>query len=62
MTFKKNIETSSPASKPLYQILFAPISAKQICDELAISRACYADGMFEDFDDAIDEISKKYDL
>lgn len=41
---------------------FRPLSAKEISSELAESRACYERGEFEDFDDALDEISAKYGL
>lgn len=39
-----------------------PLSAEEICAELAESRACYERGECQDFDDALDEISEKYDL
>ena len=41
---------------------FKPKSANEIYADLAKSRACYEHGECEDFDDALDEISKKYDL
>lgn len=41
---------------------FKPKSAEEIYSELAESRACYERGEFEDFDSAIDDISKKYGL
>jgi len=41
---------------------FTPKSAKEIYSELAESRACYERGEYEDFDDALDDISKKYGL
>ena len=37
-------------------------SAEEIYLELAESRACYELGEYEDFDDALDDISKKYGL
>ena len=37
-------------------------TAENIYSELAKSRACYERGEFEEFDDALDEISKKYKL
>ena len=41
---------------------FKPLSAKEIYEELAESRACYERGECEDFDKALDEISEKYGL
>lgn len=41
---------------------FKPKSADEIYAELAESRACYERGEYEDFDDALDEISRKYGL
>lgn len=39
-----------------------PLSAKEILKELAESRDCYEHGEYQDFDDALDEISEKYGL
>ncbi len=39
-----------------------PKSAEDIYSELAESRACYERGEYEDFDDALDDIAKKYGL
>lgn len=39
-----------------------PLSADEIYKEVAESRACYERGEYDDFDVALDEISKKYDL
>ena len=39
---------------------FKPLSANDIFEELAESRACYERGEYEDFDDALNEISAKY--
>lgn len=41
---------------------FKPLTADEILAELAESRACYERGEYEDFDEALDEISKKYGL
>lgn len=41
---------------------FKPMSANEILDELAESRACYERGEFQDFDEALDEISDKYGI
>lgn len=41
---------------------FKPKSAEDIYSDLAESRACYERGEYEDFDDALDDISKKYGL
>ena len=41
---------------------YKPKSAEEIYSELAESRACYERGEYEDFDDALDDISKKYGL
>lgn len=41
---------------------FKPKSAEEIYSELADSRASYERGGYEDFDDALDDISKKYGL
>ena len=41
---------------------FKPKSAEDIYADLETSRACFARGEYEDFDDALDEISKRYDL
>lgn len=37
-------------------------SAEEIYSDLAEARACYEQGDYEDFDDALDDISKKYGL
>lgn len=37
-------------------------TADDIYAELAESRSCYERGEYEDFDDALDEISEKYGL
>lgn len=39
-----------------------PLSREEIAAELSEARACYARGEYEDFDKALNEISKKYDL
>lgn len=39
-----------------------PLSADEIYKELAESRACYERGEYVDFDDALDEMCKKYGL
>ena len=41
---------------------YKPRSAEEIYSELAESKACYERGEYEDFDDALDDISKKYGL
>ena len=41
---------------------YKPKSAEEIYSELAESRACYERGEYEDFDDALDDISRKYGL
>lgn len=41
---------------------FKPLTADEIYSDLAKSRESYGRGEYEDFDDALDEISKKYDL
>lgn len=41
---------------------YKPKSAEEIYSELAESRACYERGEYEDFDDALDDISKRYGL
>ncbi len=41
---------------------FIPLSSKEILDELALSRKDYQQGNYQDFDEALDEISQKYDL
>ena len=41
---------------------FKPLSEDEICSELAQSRMCYERGEYEDFDDALYEISRKYGL
>lgn len=41
---------------------FKPKSAEEIYSELADSRVGYERGEYEDFDDALDDISKKYGL
>ena len=41
---------------------FKPLSANEITAELEASRKCYEHGEYEYFDDALDEISKKYEL
>lgn len=41
---------------------FNPKSANEIYSELAASRACYERGEYEDFDDALNDLSIKYCL
>jgi hypothetical protein len=41
---------------------FKPLSAVEIESELAEARTCYERGEYEDFDEALDSISQKYDL
>ena len=41
---------------------FKPKSAEEISLELAESRDYYERGEYEDFDDALDDISRKYSL
>ncbi len=41
---------------------FKPLSAEEIYAELEESRECYARGEYEDFDDALEEISTKYGI
>lgn len=43
-------------------IILKPKSATDIYVELSESRDCYERGEFEDFDDALEDISKKYGL
>lgn len=38
------------------------MSEQEILDELAESRVCYERGEYMDFDEALDAISKKYEL
>ena len=39
-----------------------PKTASEILDELSESRKCYENGEFRDFDEALDDISKKYGI
>lgn len=39
-----------------------PMSEQEILEELAESRACYERGEYIDFDEALDMISRKYEL
>ena len=41
---------------------FKPLSRKEILDDLAESRQCYECGKYQDFDDALEEISREYGL
>jgi hypothetical protein len=41
---------------------FKPLSAKEIEVEFAEARACHERGEYEDFDEALDELSAKYGL
>lgn len=41
---------------------FTPLTTEEILAELAESRACYECGEYEDFDDALDDISKIYGI
>jgi hypothetical protein len=50
-------KTSSFSNSP-----FAPKTAEEIFSDLAASRACYKHGNYQDFDDALDTISKKYGI
>ena len=42
--------------------IIKPKSAEEIYSELAASKACYERGEYEDFDAALDAISKRYGL
>lgn len=55
-----NIEETKTTS--FYKNPYSPKSAEEIFKDLAESRACYERGEYEDFDSALDEISKKYGL
>ena len=41
---------------------YKPKTAEDIYLELAESKACYERGEYEDFDDALEEISEKYHM
>ena len=41
---------------------FAPQTAEEIYSDLAASRACYEHGNYQNFDDVLDTISKKYGI
>lgn len=41
---------------------FKPLSAKEIEVELSEARVCYEREEYEDFDEALDELSAKYGL
>lgn len=41
---------------------FKPMSQKEILAELAEARACYERGEYQDFDEALAEISQEYGL
>lgn len=41
---------------------FKPMSKQEIYAELAEARACYERGEYQDFDEALDEISEEYGL
>lgn len=41
---------------------FAPKTAEEIYSDLAASRAFYEHGNYQDFDDVLDTISKKYGI
>lgn len=46
----------------LKEHVLRPVSEQEILEELAESRACYERGECMDFDEALDAISKKYEL
>lgn len=52
----------SSANTPIFTNPFKPLSAEEIYEELEQSRACYERGEYQDFDEALDEIKKKYEL
>ncbi len=41
---------------------FKPMSKKEILADLAKSRQCYDNGDYQDFDEALEEISQEYEL
>lgn len=41
---------------------YRPKSSEEIYSELSESRTCYERGEYEDFDDALDDISRRYGL
>lgn len=41
---------------------FKPLSEQEILKDLAVSRACYENGEYMDFDEALDIISEKYGI
>lgn len=46
----------------LKEYVLRHMSEQEILEELAESRACYERGEYMDFDEALDAISKKYEL
>lgn len=52
----------SVREKDIEDNLFRPLSEQEILKELKESRACYENGEYMDFDDALEIISKKYGL
>lgn len=52
----------SVRKKDIEDKLFKPLSEQEILSELEESRACYENGEYMDFDDALEIISKKYGL
>lgn len=46
----------------LKEYALRPMSEQEILEELAESKACYEKGEYMDFDEALDMISKKYEL
>ena len=55
-------DTEVKHTNPFQESKLKPKSAEEIYSELAKSRAFYEQGRYEDFDEALEEISKKYDL
>lgn len=41
---------------------FKPMSREEILADLSESRACYDRGEYQDFDEALDEISREYGI
>ena len=46
----------------IIQQSYEPKTAEEIYSDLAESRACYERGEYENFDDALDKISRQYGL
>lgn len=61
---KEQMEKGKKAEMESYELIYKdmPISMEEVYADLEESRKCFERGEYQDFDDAIEDIKKKYNL